>query len=786
MTTVQRAKMILGDKNVFGPKEWLTHFRSVGTNTNFTEARLNEAGEIPWSEDILRTASLGQPHFLFLGLPDLNGTPLNIPGWHALFNNGNNPMFYKETSTLGYDVYRQQKKERFQRFLGTFSQGYAKRTCDLRWYLMPYDVVKGSKGLAYDQQMALLPNEYEVPHAIERIAGFFLYYLLNRKYWKTSAGRTRDLDDKGNRVYLGYNIGFGVLVNSGSDKAEHNMGIAISRKLPVMPSSPVIKVREETPKTEAVDHPAQAETSGTVQQPNLAGEAVRIQPGPLSKEEAFAKRKLTTEAIAKLVEAVKTMDDSTHKLEVSVQGMDDLLAGKAVVQGISRELQGKLTGILEMNENTLNSLKGTKFSIVKAHASLKETDEALAELAVNPDDRLKLERTSAQLLDMETKLENISQKLAIQRKRIEGDLPISPAAPAASVQENAARQPNGIGVRFDISKVNSGVYGKACWKVFWKAVHPAMLAGAQLLEGDTAGTPSRENVYCLAVKWLAGEGRGDEVREALEASEEYKNVAAEPNFIDSAQVNREPLVDAGKVDRSGRLIGGEYRALPALEEARPPVSAAPAAPTAPVAPTAASTTEAAQSDSPGGRFHDLIEAVYEYKNKGFKVASQTSTTATLERRAPVNTVLLVVLILLFWPAALIYWLTRKKYRVMLVEQPGGSVIENENTSSQAVGSQGGRAAGSGNKLGEFERDQTAAKKPKWEIIMIVVGAVLAVLGALFSLILLLSYLSDPTLSKETTTIITTQLVCPLPIVIIGVILLGIGIHKRKHPGKTTQ
>jgi hypothetical protein len=132
----------------------------------------------------------------------------------------------------------------------------------------------------------------------------------------------------------------------------------------------------------------------------------------------------------------------------------------------------------------------------------------------------------------------------------------------------AIQQPNCIGVRFDIGKINSGGYGVECWKVFWKAIDPKILSGSQLLEGDTNGTPALENVYCLAVKWPLGGGRVEEVRKALEASAEYQRVAAEPKFITPAQVNKEPLVDGGQVDRSGRLIGGEYCALPALNEIR--------------------------------------------------------------------------------------------------------------------------------------------------------------------------------------------------------------------------
>ena len=129
-----------------------------------------------------------------------------------------------------------------------------------------------------------------------------------------------------------------------------------------------------------------------------------------------------------------------------------------------------------------------------------------------------------------------------------------------------SQQPDCIGVRFDIGKINSGGYGAECWKVFWSAVDVEIVAGSQLLEGDTNDTPDQENVYCLAVRWTAGSGRGDDLRRALEQSERYRAVASNPNFISSIQVSREPLVEAGRVDRSGHIVGTSYRALPALAE----------------------------------------------------------------------------------------------------------------------------------------------------------------------------------------------------------------------------
>jgi len=148
------------------------------------------------------------------------------------------------------------------------------------------------------------------------------------------------------------------------------------------------------------------------------------------------------------------------------------------------------------------------------------------------------------------------------------------AAPAATSSPKAAAQrATCIGVRMEIGNVDDSdcCYGEACWRVFWQAVDPNWLAGSQLTDGDTAQTPDRENVYCLAVKWAPGaEPHAEEVRQALEGSPAFQAVASRPPFLDAARVAREPLVDSGRVDTNGRIVGTSYRARPALDAVRKP------------------------------------------------------------------------------------------------------------------------------------------------------------------------------------------------------------------------
>ena len=102
------------------------------------------------------------------------------------------------------------------------------------------------------------------------------------------------------------------------------------------------------------------------------------------------------------------------------------------------------------------------------------------------------------------------------------------------------QQPDCIGIRFDIDRIDSGGYGEDAESIL-EAVDMEMVVGTQLLEGDTNDTPDRENVYCLAIRWMHGSGRGEDVRRALDRSSAYRKVASNPDFIVPSQVGREVL-----------------------------------------------------------------------------------------------------------------------------------------------------------------------------------------------------------------------------------------------------
>jgi hypothetical protein len=242
---IVEAKEILGEKNVFGQDEWLKYFQAMGINLGSTEDEIRNAGAIPWSKEKLRNTGVNQPFFLFLGVKDINGEPLNINKWNSLLNKGQNPQFYRPpTGTALSNTLTSTNKNFDLKIFTYFKSEFSQVSCQLRWYLTNASVLVGSVKRSYDQQLAMLPDGYEVPSAIERVTANFLYYLLNEKYLdgKNDWGRTRDLCDKtafgsvkGDHVIVGPawngNSG-GLFLDNDSGRPNNTIGITASLKLP--------------------------------------------------------------------------------------------------------------------------------------------------------------------------------------------------------------------------------------------------------------------------------------------------------------------------------------------------------------------------------------------------------------------------------------------------------------------------------------------------------------------------------------------------------------------------
>jgi hypothetical protein len=80
--------------------------------------------------------------------------------------------------------------------------------------------------------------------------------------------------------------------------------------------------------------------------------------------------------------------------------------------------------------------------------------------------------------------------------------------------------------------------------------------------------------------------------------------------------------------------------------------------------------------------------IQRYMASGYRLVSRTDTIVILEQRAPVNVVILIAWILLFWPVAILYAIPamRKLFQAHLsitpegrVNESGGTLTEFENT-----------------------------------------------------------------------------------------------------------
>lgn len=230
MTTIPEAKKILSNNKVFGPAvfgpaEWKKYFGEFFKNLG--QINTGKIPKIPWSQTELENTAIKQEHFLFLGLDSLGGMPLDMHAWHR----------YMHGEPL-YPSVRFYSGEKHPMF--SWYDEAQNATCQFRWYLMPDGTVKNSRNLSYEKQVALLPDEYEVPSTIERVTGNILCYLLNGGYLdEFYRARTTGQVSAGQPSYYEvYVYGYGTpevhlcAAPSSADYAHFSIGVAASRKLP--------------------------------------------------------------------------------------------------------------------------------------------------------------------------------------------------------------------------------------------------------------------------------------------------------------------------------------------------------------------------------------------------------------------------------------------------------------------------------------------------------------------------------------------------------------------------
>lgn len=212
------ARIIMG-KNFWSVEDWATFF-----GVDFTKKQLREIEKFPYGEDILNGPcplhigkSIKDTHFAFLGLDQIQGSPLTIVKWQEICPASGQLRFYSYVPDAWYS------KEKFVN----------KPTCGFKWYLMPLEIIPNSTDKTFEQQKAMLPAEYGVPFAIEEVTKHVLYYKKNSIYLNPKRyGRCQEISSDGSRVPVGSSGPVGLIVyGSWDDDCYDSIGLASVRKV---------------------------------------------------------------------------------------------------------------------------------------------------------------------------------------------------------------------------------------------------------------------------------------------------------------------------------------------------------------------------------------------------------------------------------------------------------------------------------------------------------------------------------------------------------------------------
>ncbi len=207
------------EQNIFLPEDW-TQYYSV----NFSNIAIPN---FPWSGSLLNSPCPFNPdkrikdtHFAFLGLPDINGVPLTVAQWIKLHPQTGQPKFYHHTNPWHQ------------------GQPYTdKITLQPRWYLLLKEIVPSSTDRTPEEQVVLLPPEYEIPSTIAEVTkDLFVFKKTgirsNPSQWAACAERTIQTSSSpaGNVSCVGGFGEGGLNVNYWADSRHFSVGLGASRK----------------------------------------------------------------------------------------------------------------------------------------------------------------------------------------------------------------------------------------------------------------------------------------------------------------------------------------------------------------------------------------------------------------------------------------------------------------------------------------------------------------------------------------------------------------------------
>jgi len=215
------ARVVLG-RNIFIDADWMSYY-----DAKFTKKQLREAGKFPWGEDVLNSPCpfnkgklVKDTHFAFLGISGLNGQPLTVAKLLELHPATGQPKFYFNTDPW---------------HVGQPHTDVA--TMQLRWYLLLKEIVSGSTDKTPEEQVMMLPPEYEVPTTIVETTKDILVFKKtgerpNRSRWAACTERTVKTDkvSAGYVSCVGHFGEYGLHVHRWDGLRRYRVGLGASRK----------------------------------------------------------------------------------------------------------------------------------------------------------------------------------------------------------------------------------------------------------------------------------------------------------------------------------------------------------------------------------------------------------------------------------------------------------------------------------------------------------------------------------------------------------------------------
>lgn len=211
MTTTAQQGMV----RVWGLGDWASYYGPA-------EKLDPRVEEILMSPCLFHKGKLvGDTHFAFMGVSTINDASLTVAKWLELHPADDQPRFYFNQNPWHIDQPHTDIV-----------------TLEPRLYILLREIVPGSTGMTPEEQVAMLPPEYEVPTTIAEVTKDILVFRktgkrCNGSRWAACSERTVQTSRVGAGVVscVGYFGEFGLRVRYWGGLRHDDVGVGASRKL---------------------------------------------------------------------------------------------------------------------------------------------------------------------------------------------------------------------------------------------------------------------------------------------------------------------------------------------------------------------------------------------------------------------------------------------------------------------------------------------------------------------------------------------------------------------------